>query len=298
MTSPTQATYPSGRISTAAGAVTAPSTGSSQGPGVFGVDQLDPVRPWSDVEAAGLTEVEEHRPGVVQQGEYPQRAVGGDQVEIGHAAPEQRVSLTEVVVNVQAGHHRGEPLARLVHAQQLGHGVAQGVDAVVGAGERGLRHGVAQHAGGDRVPLGMVGIEQAFRRCPVDHLGQLPSQVHRVLHADVEALPADRVVHVCGVASQQHTSLAVGRRLPGHVGEPGEPGRAVHPVVRSPYGDERAAEITQGRLAGLPGIPLTHHHPDPLPVLQPAQGLSAVVVMANAPLRLLAHLDLGDQRAD
>ena len=25
---------------------------------VFGVDQLNPIRPWSDVEAAGLTEVE------------------------------------------------------------------------------------------------------------------------------------------------------------------------------------------------------------------------------------------------
>ncbi len=85
---------------------------------VFGVDQLDPIRPWRDVEAAGLAEVEQHRPGIVQQGEDPQRAVGGDQVEIGHAAPEQRVSLAEVVMNVQAGHHRGEPLARLVHAQR------------------------------------------------------------------------------------------------------------------------------------------------------------------------------------
>jgi hypothetical protein len=41
----------------------------------------------SDIEDAGFTEVEEHRPGVVQQSEHPQRAVGGDQVEIGHAAP-------------------------------------------------------------------------------------------------------------------------------------------------------------------------------------------------------------------
>jgi hypothetical protein len=36
-------------------------------PLVARVDQLDPVSPWSDVEAAGLTEVEQHRPGVVQQ---------------------------------------------------------------------------------------------------------------------------------------------------------------------------------------------------------------------------------------
>ena len=42
---------------------------------VFGVDRLNPIRPGSDVEAAGLTEVEQHRPGIVQQGEDPQRAV-------------------------------------------------------------------------------------------------------------------------------------------------------------------------------------------------------------------------------
>src|SRR4030088_2062188 len=67
---------------------------------VFGVDQLNAIRPRSDVEAAGLTEVEEHRPGIVQQGEKPQRDVGGDQVEIGHAASEQRVLVAEVVADV------------------------------------------------------------------------------------------------------------------------------------------------------------------------------------------------------
>src|SRR6202022_2375880 len=155
--------------------------------GVFSVDQLDSIRRWRDVEAAWLTEVEYHRPGMMEEGEYPQRALGGDQVEIGHAAPEQRVSLTEVVMNVQAGHHRGEPLARLVHAQQLGHAVAQGLDTLVRSEERGLRHGVAQHAGSDRVPLAVVGIQQAFWRRLLDHLGQLPSQIHRVLHTDLEA---------------------------------------------------------------------------------------------------------------
>ena len=67
--SPTQATWPSGRISTAVGAATSPSTGSSHGAGVLGVDELDAVRPRRDVEAAGLAEVEQHRPGVVQQRE-------------------------------------------------------------------------------------------------------------------------------------------------------------------------------------------------------------------------------------
>ena len=56
----------------------------------------------------------------MQQGEDPQRAVGGDQVEIGHAASEQRVSLAEVVVDVQTEHHRGEASARLVRHEELG----------------------------------------------------------------------------------------------------------------------------------------------------------------------------------
>ena len=42
---------------------------------VLGVDQPDPICPRSDVEAAGLAEVEQHRPGIVQQGEDPQRTV-------------------------------------------------------------------------------------------------------------------------------------------------------------------------------------------------------------------------------
>src|SRR5687767_5731162 len=36
---------------------------------VFGVDGLNPIRPPSDVEAPRLTEVDEHRPGIVQQRE-------------------------------------------------------------------------------------------------------------------------------------------------------------------------------------------------------------------------------------
>jgi len=32
---------------------------------VIGVDQFNPICPWADVDA-GLTEVEEHRPGIVQ----------------------------------------------------------------------------------------------------------------------------------------------------------------------------------------------------------------------------------------
>jgi hypothetical protein len=72
----------------------------------------------------------------------------------------------------------------------------------------------------------------------------------------------------------------------------------MHPVVRSPHGDQRPAEIAQGRLTGLPRVRLAHDDPEPPPVLQAADCLSAVFVVADTELRLVAHLDLGDHRAD
>ena len=164
-----------------------------------------------------------------------------------------------------------------------------------------LRHGVAQHAGGDRVALGVVGVEEALRRGPVDHLGQLPAQVHRILHAGVEALPADRGVHVRGVAGQQHAPVAVGRRLPGHVGEPGDPGRAVDAVIGAVDGDERLAEIAQGGLAGAArrAAASVTERPAPGPSVRPAdEAMDGPTSSRRSPqLRLLGQLDLGDQAA-
>jgi len=51
-------------------------------------------------------------------------------------------------------HHRGEPSARLVHAEEFGHCVAQSLRAFVRAAKRDRRHRIAQHAGSDRVALG------------------------------------------------------------------------------------------------------------------------------------------------
>ena len=145
----------------------------------------------------------------------------------------------------------GEPFAGLVHARQLRHHIDQGLHALVAALERGLRHRVPERAGGDRVTLGVVGVQQALRGGPVDHLRELPSQVHRILHAEAEALPTRRVMHVRRVAGQQHASVAVGRGLPRHVGEPGDPGRVVDPEVGAVDGDERLAQIAQGGLAAV-----------------------------------------------
>ena len=114
-------------------------------------------------------------------------------------------------------------------------------------------------------------------------------------------------MHVGGVAGQQDPSLAVGRGLPGHVGEPGDPGGIVDPVVGPVHGDEALAEIVQGGLAGA-DLRLGEHYPDRPPglvdhlavldlVLDLAQGMRARGSAANAQFRLLGHLDLGEQGA-
>src|SRR5919201_6596259 len=124
--------------------------------------------------------------------------------------------------------------------------------------------------------LGMVRIEKAFRGCPLDNLRQFPSQVHCILHADVEALTSDRVMHVCGITGNQHTAFAVGGCLSAHVGEPGDPAGVVHTEVRSPGGDKAPPEVIKGRLLGFPAVPLADHHSNPPAVLEPGQRLSPV----------------------
>jgi len=100
------------------------------------------------------------------------------------------MSLAEVVVDVETGEHRADVPARLVHGQHLGHGVAKGAVTVVRHAQRDLRHRVVQHPGADRMPFSVVGVEEALGGGLVDHLGQLPSQVHGVLDAGLHALAA------------------------------------------------------------------------------------------------------------
>ena len=65
-------------------------------------------------------------------------------------------------MDVETGEHRGGAPARLVHAQQLSHGVAEGLVTVVGAAESDCRHGVVQHPGTDRMAFGVVGVQEAL----------------------------------------------------------------------------------------------------------------------------------------
>jgi hypothetical protein len=80
------------------------------------VDQLNAIRPWSHVEASGLAEIKEPRPGIVQQGEDPNRAIGGNQVEIRHAASKQRLPFAKIVMNGPPPNCPSVP----THVQSLG----------------------------------------------------------------------------------------------------------------------------------------------------------------------------------
>ncbi len=127
---------------------------------VAGVDQPDSTRPRRDVNAAGLTEAEEHGPGVVQQGEHARGTVGGVHVEVGHAPPEQRVPVSEVVVDVpeSIAAMRLRALSMLTSSAMVSR---RALVTVARAAECGLRHGVVQHPGTDRMPLDMVGVQEA-----------------------------------------------------------------------------------------------------------------------------------------
>src|SRR5260221_7033735 len=104
-------------------------------------------------------------------------------------------------------------------------------------------------------------------------------------------------MHVRRVAGQEHPSLSVGCRLPGHIGEPREVRDVVSTVVGPVDSDERLAKVAQGRLVALPDVLLARHHPHALPILESAEAMDALAIMADAPLRLAGHLDLGNQVA-
>ena len=164
---------------------------------------------------------------------------------------------------------------------------------LVGPSERRLRHGVVEHAGPDRVTLGVVGVEQALGCGPLHHLGQLPPEVHGILHAHVEALATLRRVHVGGVTGQQDASLAVRGRLPRHVGEPGDPGGAPQPVVGPVDGDECLPDVVDGGLVGVLDLRFGQGEAHRRPVFRRADAAAP----AQAELRLLVQLDLGDDPA-
>src|SRR5690348_9980997 len=112
-------------------------------------------------------------------------------------------------------------------------------------------------------------------------------------------------MHVRRVASKQHTLIAIRCRLPSHVGEPADKSGTVDSVVGPINGDKAFAEIAQCGFV-CSDMRLGQHHPDLSPfsveylpvldlVLDLANGVSAGGSTTDARVRLLSHLDLGDQ---
>ena len=81
------------------------------------------------------------------------------EIQVGHTAPQQWMSLAELVMDVEPGDDPGEPLARLVHGRQLRHHLDQCLHAFVAALECGLGHRVLERAGGDRVALLLIRVQ-------------------------------------------------------------------------------------------------------------------------------------------
>ena len=66
-----------------------------------------------------------------------------------------------------------------------------------------MRHRVLQDPRADRVPLAVIGVEQAFGGLALDVQGELPAEVDRVLDARAHALGADRQMDVGGVPARK-----------------------------------------------------------------------------------------------
>ena len=70
-----------------------------------------------------------------------------------------------------------------------------------------------------------------------------------------------------GVAGEQDPPRAIRGRLPGHVGETGDPARAVHSEVGPVRADEQLAKVLECRLASVVDARLVQH--DPVRSLRP-----------------------------
>ena len=100
------------------------------------------------------------------------------------------------------------------------------------------------------MPLGVVAVEQAVRGAPVHGGGQLPTQVHRVLDAQVEPLPAGRQVDVRGIPGEQHPPVPVRRDLAAGVAEAGAPAQPPEHRIRAVHRGQRPGHLVGGHRCG------------------------------------------------
>jgi hypothetical protein len=104
----------------------------------------------------------------------------------------------------RAGDHSQEVAVGLRQADQVGDDAAQGGDVLVRDHQRALGSSVLQDPGANRVPFGVIAVQEPVWRPAVNLAGELPAEVEGVLDAQVEALAAGGQVDVSGVAGQQH----------------------------------------------------------------------------------------------
>ena len=69
---------------------------------VFSVDQLNAIRPRSDVQAARLAQVEQYGRGIVQQRKDSDWPFGSNQIEVRHVASAQLMPLAEVIMKAES----------------------------------------------------------------------------------------------------------------------------------------------------------------------------------------------------
>ena len=60
----------------------------------------------------------------------------------------------------------------------------------------------------DRVALDRIGAEQVRLSASLEHIGQFPTEVIRVLHGHVHALTGLGAMRVAGIAGDEHTRQA------------------------------------------------------------------------------------------
>src|SRR5690606_37990773 len=258
-------------------------------------DAVDPVLPPRDRKPPGPVE---QQPATAAQ---PLVQAPPPQPHVPHPPAEQLVPRTEVVADPEPGDLLDQVPVHHVEVHQLRQQPAHRPGTRSSGHQLALRADVVQHLRGHRAPLVLVAVQQPRGR-PAAHLrGQFPTEVERVLDTEVEALPAQRRVHVRRVAGQQHPADPVALGEPDGVPEPGQPARGVHAEIRARVRPQLLLDLRQLRRHRAVGAhPRRGHHdavqpvpgrPDPEPLVD----LAHFGHHAGDRLRLLGRLHLAQQ---
>ena len=162
-------------------------------------------------------------------------ALAAAQGEVGDEGTGQGVlaSAGRRVTDIGAGDPRGHPARGLFIHEQLHEDIAQGLGSrVLPAPQRHLGLGLSHGPRRGIVPLVVVGVQQVGRCPAVDAGGELPGQVDRVAHAEVDADAGGRKL-VGRVAGHQDPPGAVPIGLAGLEGVPGQPRHLAQREIRA-----------------------------------------------------------------